>query len=122
MRKYMLRRYHKRRQEAIDYLGSKCSICESVDNLEIDHIDSNKKEIALDKLWSIAKHRYWKELEKCQLLCNSCHITKTIKDKGNKPAKGKHGTVSSYKYCRCEECKTAKRECQRRWRAKKKQD
>lgn len=37
----------------------------------------------------------------------------------HRPAKGTHGTVSAYRYCgppKCDECKAAKAEAQRRWR------
>jgi len=43
MREYMIRRYHSKRKEMIEQLGSACASCGSTDNLEIDHIDRSKK-------------------------------------------------------------------------------
>ena len=121
MREYTLRRYHERRQKAIEHLGATCRICGSENDLEIDHIDKSKKEIPLNKLWSIAEDKFWKEIEKCQVLCKPCHEEKSIADMGRQKAKGKHGTVSSYRYCKCEECKAAKRESNRRNYMRRKQ-
>lgn len=79
-REYQKKRYHRRRAEAYEILGNKCAQCGSVDSLEIDHKRWQDKEIKLNKLWSISKSRFFAELEKCQLLCNSCHIEKSRKD------------------------------------------
>lgn len=43
-----------------------------------------------------------------QLLCRSCHEAKTLVDRGQESAKESHGTLSSYKYCKCNLCKKAK--------------
>lgn len=79
-REYQLRRYHARMEEARDYLGGACTKCGETDGLEIDHVDWRSKEIRIAKLWSIARERFFRELDKCQLLCNSCHIDKSRKD------------------------------------------
>lgn len=79
-RKYQLERYHKRRKEAKKILGGRCVICGSKKELEIDHIDPKKKKISLNKLWSISKDSFLKELKKCQLLCKKHHIQKTSSD------------------------------------------
>ena len=60
------------------------------------------------------------ELQKCQLLCVSCHMTKTITDRGHSPAKGTHGTISAYRYCHCSLCREAKNKVHRQWKANKK--
>ncbi len=108
MSEYMLRRYHQRRAEALEKLGNQCSVCGTQDNLEIDHIDAKNKKIALNKMWAISKERFLKELAKCQLLCKAHHEEKSIEDRGFQKAKGTHGTLSSYKYCKCPECRAAK--------------
>jgi 5-methylcytosine-specific restriction endonuclease McrA len=108
MKKYMLEKYHKIRQSAIEYLGGKCVICGSVENLELDHKDHRSKKYDLAKMWSGNQGRYKEELNKCQLLCEDCHIRKSSVDRGFKVAKGNHGTISTYRYCRCELCKKAK--------------
>lgn len=115
MREYMLARYHRRRKEALDRLGNKCKKCGSVKNLQFDHIDPKKKTFPI---WgrTLSEIRLEKELSKCQLLCGECHDLKTIKEKGNKPAKGTHGTLSAYRYCgppKCDACKKAKTEWMR---------
>lgn len=107
MRNYMLRRYHERRQQAIAYLGGTCVHCGTAENLELDHIDPKTKTLEIGKMWSVAETRFWAEVEKCQLLCRAAHTDKSIIDKGNKSAKGTHGTLSSYRYCKCAECKNA---------------
>lgn len=72
----------KRRIKAKFYLGSVCIICNSVDNLEFDHIDPTSK--VIDICSAIAKHWSWNkllvELNKCQLLCKQCHVNKTRVD------------------------------------------
>ena len=103
----MLRRYHKRRKEAIDFLDGKCSVCSVVKMLELDHINPDNKSFDISKLWSISIKRFLVELKKCQLLCRSHHSEKTLKDLGRISAKGTHGTLSSRKYCNCSVCKEA---------------
>ena len=80
MREYMLRRYHKRRDQAFNLLGRRCAICGSTENLEIDHIEWQQKELQLNKMWSYKEARFLKELEKCQVLCQECHVHKSKKD------------------------------------------
>jgi len=76
----MKRRYSERMEEAKVILGGCCVICGTTENLEIDHIDWVYKEIPVNKMWSIAKIRFLKELEKCQLLCTIHHIQKSKAD------------------------------------------
>jgi hypothetical protein len=80
MKDYMLRRYHSRVAEAKQILGNHCKICNTTEELEIDHIDWCKKELSLGKLWSVSRKRYLAELEKCQLLCKEHHAQKTKAD------------------------------------------
>lgn len=119
----MLDRYYRRREAAIVQLGGKCVVCGSDKDLEIDHIDPKDKEISFGKAisgWS--EERIQKELAKAQLLCKEHHTLKSIADRGHKVAKGTHGTISSYRYCKCAECKAANAAAVRRHRAKKRLD
>lgn len=108
----LLELYHTRRKQAIEYLGSECSICGSVYELEIDHKDWKTKEINLGKDW-YQFDKWWEEIiTKCQLLCRTHHQEKTILDLKEQNTKDRslcHGTVSQYtRYkCRCDECRKA---------------
>lgn len=114
MRKYNSLRYYTLRNKAISYLGSKCNKCGSVDNLEIDHIEYLKKQVNLSRTINCSVKRFWDEINKCQLLCKNCHIIKTIIERGKKIARGEHGTISTYRYCKCDLCKKAKSDWSKR--------
>ena len=104
-KEYQLKRYHRRRAEAIEKLGSKCSVCGIVADLEIDHIDWRLKEIPINKLWGISNERFYAELAKCQLLCERHHIAKTsLEISERRPMT--HGLYwAAYKRnCQCQEC------------------
>jgi len=122
MRDYMLKRYYKRRAEMIAFLGGKCEECNSIENLEIDHKDPAKKSMDLSKFWNLKWDLVEDELMKCQLLCESCHAFKSIHDHGNQEAKGDHGTLSSWRHCKCNLCREAynkwAREYKREYRKK----
>lgn len=118
MKKYMLERYHKRRRKAIAHLGGRCIKCGSSDNLQFDHIERNAKSFEIAKLSSKNEKDFWLEIEKCQLLCNTCHQEKTLIDLGRKSAKNTHGTLSSYRYCKCTLCKKAKADWQKNYKRK----
>ena len=119
MRKYMLERYQRRKRLAIKALGGKCVHCGTKNKLQFDHIDPKDKDFTIAKIWSYSKERFWIEIKKCQLLCRDCHNIKTQKELGKKVAKGNHGTLSTYRYCRCELCKQAKREYAKIYRRRK---
>lgn len=120
MKEYMRKRYAERRKAAIEKLGGKCVICGSIDDLEFDHIDPDTKTFTIAHRPSKNEKHFWEEIEKCQLLCKTCHIEKSIKDNGKQKAKGTHGTLSSYRYCRCSICKKAKAEHHKQYMAKRK--
>lgn len=101
MREYMKRRYHKKRAEAIDFLGGKCVVCGSIENIELDHIDPDLKSIDIAKVWTYSKEKFWIEVKKCQLLCNECHLEK---HKSQYPC----GTAQRYwRGCKCIDCRAA---------------
>jgi 5-methylcytosine-specific restriction endonuclease McrA len=108
MKSYMLKRYHERREKAIEKLGGKCTKCGSSDGLQFDHVDPTTKKFSIGTLSSINEDAFNKEVDKCQLLCDSCHQSKTLLDLGRVSAKDTHGTLSSYRYCKCDECRAAK--------------
>lgn len=110
-----------RRQELLILSGNRCKICNSTDSLEFNHIDRSTKLITLsgkglDGSWETIL----KELDKCELLCNNCHLEKTreqYKNKEIRPWNSNrhlpyiHGTVRTYSEiaCRCDDCKYAKK-------------
>ena len=120
MKNYMLARYHKRMSEAKNKLGNKCSKCFSTEDLQLDHIDPETKNFTISHLWNSKKEVFDLEISKCQLLCKKCHEEKTLLDMGRVSAKITHGTVSSYRYCKCELCKKAKSEYMKVFREKRK--
>lgn len=77
MREYMLRRYYRRRGEAIEKLGGQCKSCGTTDDLEFDHIDPDQKEYSIAKIFtSGSEGKVQAEVAKCQLLCTDCHKKK----------------------------------------------
>lgn len=116
MRSYVLDRYKTLREAAIEKYGGCCVECSSMDRLEFDHIDPKTKEFSIGKLWSLSQDKIDKELQKCQLLCKGCHDKKSILERGQKIAKGFHGTRSSYRYCKCAACKAAQSEYMKKYR------
>ncbi len=121
MREYMLRRYHQRRERILAELGRKCARCGSEEDIEIDHVDRSKKGFSIGiRLSGVSAKKLVSEISKCQLLCRPCHQNKSIKDLGLKVAKGNHGTISSYRYCKCEKCRAAVRKYRRKLRERKK--
>lgn len=111
----MIKRYHERRKIALELLGSKCAKCGSVEKLEIDHIDRSQKKYSTERAFSLSYDKFLAEIKKCQLLCKKCHTDKSIVDAGYNKGKGNHGTKSSYRYCRCDDCKKANTEYCKKW-------
>ena len=110
MASYMNQRYKKRRSEAVSQLGGHCAHCGRIDegHHQFDHVDPATKLAAISDLWSASEILFQTELSKCQLLCPECHVEKTLAEKGQVRAVDTHGTLSSYRYCRCDLCKAAK--------------
>lgn len=101
-REYQRKRNAERRAIAIEAFGGKCSACESDEALEFDHIDRASKAIRIATIWSRTWDTIWNELEKCQLLCYTCHKKKTTSEF----TKLTHGTRNTYMRhgCRCRPC------------------
>lgn len=109
MRTYMKRRYWERRELALALLGGKCAKCPSKNDLEVDHKDSKKKTMSFERMTMVSMEKFMKEISGCQILCDRCHNKKTVVvDKKLKWARGTHGTLSAYRYCKCDKCKAAK--------------
>ena len=72
------KRRKKRLQEMKDKLGNKCVKCGATKNLQFDHIDPKTK------CFNVNPQDSWEktlpELYKCQLICGSCHLEKTMTD------------------------------------------
>ena len=119
MRRYHLKRYYRLRKMAIEYLGGKCAQCDNKTNLELDHKDKETKEIEVSRMLNVSLKAFWAEVKKCQLLCDECHSVKTILESGKKVAKGTHGTLSAYRYCKCPLCRAVKSEHNREYRLRR---
>ena len=77
--------------------------CGSFRDLQVDHIDPSQK--VTHAVWSWSDERRATELAKCQVLCASCHRSKTAAQL-SKPVT--HGTKAAYaKGCRCRPCTDA---------------
>lgn len=102
MAKYMLSRYHQRRNAAILQLGGHCNNCNATSNLHFHHKKQPEKLFTLAKAlsgWS--QDRIQKELKKCILLCETCH-------KQHHKSKFGCGTPQRYwRGCRCDLCRNA---------------
>lgn len=116
---YNNNRYYKRKEKMFDILGRECAFCGASESLEIDHKDPKTKKYELSMIWDKQWALIESELVKCQVLCKECHIQKTIKDFGKNIAKGKHGRISSYRYCKCDLCKEAKNKYMRLYKKRR---
>ena len=100
-REYQRNWMKKRRENLINNLGNKCSICESQDRLEFHHKDPSIKSFSINSKLSYNEKELEEELNKCELLCFECHKKKHIR-------KIIHGTTTAYGYgCRCDDCRKA---------------
>jgi len=105
-------RYQRARQKVFAAIGRACILCGATDDLQVDHIDPEQKTFDVGKRWGYSfEHVLAPELEKCQVLCGRCHREK------HATAKNSHGTISSFRYCRCDLCRKAKATHNRAYRA-----
>jgi len=70
-------RYKQKKNEMVELLGGKCVGCGTTHNLEFDHIDRTQKEYNVTKFLKGTRCNLVEEINKCQLLCKSCHIIKS---------------------------------------------
>lgn len=82
-----------------------CGLCGSTDDLEIDHIDPDRK--VSHRVWSWSAARREAELSKCQVLCRGCHAAKSGRERAREI---EHGRPSTYDRagCRCGPCRHGK--------------
>lgn len=69
-------RGRKRKQMAIEYLGSKCQKCLNSfhpSQYEFHHIDPSIKDYDSSQALQQSWEKFKKELDKCMLLCANCH-------------------------------------------------
>jgi hypothetical protein len=113
-----LRHYERRRDYMIKYLGSKCTDCGSILNLELDHIDRKQKAFNISKCYSFSLEKLLPELDKCCLRCHTCHARKTKEVDG---IQAKHGSLGMYRHqkCRCLVCKAANAAYMREYKKRK---
>lgn len=114
-RQYQARRRRERLSLAIERLGGCCVRCGVTDNLEFDHIIPGTRERCVSEATNWSLKRFLTEVDKCQLLCNSCHREKSKEhdEQGGgawkRIEKPEHGTELCYtRGCRCEPCKQAR--------------
>lgn len=103
--------------EIHEYLGGKCAVCGTTEELEIHHKDQSQKKFNPSQRWSTRWDKLVVELDKCEIRCFTHH---------NEVHESKHGTLGRFSNygCRCDECVTAFREYDRikhaRYRQEKK--
>lgn len=106
-----------RKEKLLKLLGGQCVLCGSIKDLEFDHIDPVDKVFVICDNLTRSFNELLEEIKKCQLLCHSCHLEKTIQQfKGREPINKRnrsfhrHGTMYLYNNkCRCSDCKEWKR-------------
>jgi hypothetical protein len=62
---------------AIELLGGKCCICgykKCFGALDFHHVNPEEKEFSLSTKWHWSWDRLEKEIKKCILICNRCHV------------------------------------------------
>lgn len=95
-------RDYRERQKLIllELLGNHCIDCNSIENLEFDHIDKDTK--LFDISANLTKHidELILEAKKCQLRCYDCHSSKH-----NKKEVGHGEGLTGKKNCKCKLCK-----------------
>lgn len=104
MRNYVRERYHRLRKEWLDKLGGECVRCGSTEDLNFDHINAEEKTYSIAKILSThSKQKVEKEMAKCQILCEFCHIIKSAEE-GDIYTVEHGGGLTGKKNCRCELC------------------
>jgi len=71
-----MERWKARKQTAIEYKGGKCCKCgynKYIGALEFHHTNPKEKEFDWKTIRLVSKDKFYKELDKCILLCANCH-------------------------------------------------
>jgi len=105
-RDYWNSRRRNRRQKFIDLLGGMCESCGATERLHFDHKHPKRKKFRIADRLDAPLIELEKEVNKCRLLCPSCHRAKTKKKNEHGQPKARHGTLWMYKKykCRCKKC------------------
>ena len=83
--------YKRRMRRLREAFGGKCVKCGSTDDLHFDHIDPSTKVNAVGSLATgNGFTKCYQEALKCQLLCKSCHITKSLENQDYTNGAKKH--------------------------------
>lgn len=107
--KESIAKQERNRARALEYLGGVCVRCGYDRNLHFDHIDPSTKLFNVASRFQRAFTSIIPEIEKCQLLCQDCHIIKTRENKEYSKKEVPHGGGRSGKrHCQCELCREAK--------------
>ena len=98
----------KRRRMLVEALGGTCVGCGTTEKLEFDHVFRETMDFRIGTALLMKLEKLLPELQKCQLLCHSCHIDKTNSEYKRTVVK-EHGTASMYnnRGCRCDKCRKA---------------
>lgn len=75
-RKPQLERRQRKKEKAIQYLGSECNRCKGTFHhsiYEFHHIDPSQKDLNVSKILNSSWEKIKKEVDKCELLCANCH-------------------------------------------------
>ena len=104
--------YERYKQQIFDRLGNSCNECGSGENLHFHHREQKSKRFSLTpKLTANLNEEFWEEVDKCEVLCYTCHSKKHATE---------HGKRAMYnKGCRCEFCVAAARNDMREYRQRK---
>lgn len=117
-REYQKLWMRERRLKALNYLGNSCFNCNATEDLEFDHVDKELKTHNISNLLSRKWEVLANELDKCQLLCYSCHLEKSI-DESTLPFEHGNRKRGYYRGCRCELCTEANTNYIQKWRSEK---
>ena len=80
IRKQQREHIKEKRAICLEYLGGKCVKCGTIHNLQFDHIKREGKKYEISSRVNNKFDNLKEELDKCQLLCASCHLDKTAKE------------------------------------------
>ena len=114
-KEYKKLQYERSKKKMYEYFNNTCCDCGKTNvKFEIHHLDKKAKEFCLTEWWARRWELILKELEKCVLLCVSCHHAR------HKKEIVEHGTDTMYRRrkCRCDVCKKGNSDRTKAWRSK----
>jgi hypothetical protein len=114
-REYQKKRARERLAMARKRLGGFCVRCGATDDLDFDHIDRTTKVRKISEATNWSMERFLAEVDKCQLLCKSCHPIKSAEVGDNKAVPHGGGAHGKH-HCHCDLCKAKQREYTQEYR------